>query len=710
MSDSESFSEREPNAFDEESSDGLFDSDGEAAGPDAEGGSDTDVPLSIVYSDGPLSIVYSDGRHVGLGMPGEASGSRQSETSTSGREESVANPPSGPRVSVVYPSNPRMPMGVPKENLFGVDYLGPNKITDREIAKLRAEYRIPDSVRMRIPGPTESLSAPKDGEVVFFTDVLVQGVRLPLQPAVQRILAQIGYAPGQFNPNFWVALMGVITAFGMAGEGSPSYEQFSHLYSVTKSKCADHGGWVQANCLRAADRGHFVSWVPTSQKSWRNRRVLLSGDWESPSGQPARFRIPTTFQMAGKLKQPIATQAEIQQVERVRRKVPAEERVYPQFLFTTNLIRAQLIDPAEMTEDRRAAEAKRMNESFKRRLMMGFQGKKKKTQPQGSAPVDPEDQTLADGLRELNAESAQAGAAAAGPFPRRGAPTEGASSRAAGKRPFTVDLDAEPAPKRGRQAEPARAIFAAENDEEPADLVTLACPSKTVQFANHMIIGSQMELSEIEELPKKLLREEAGRAFRLKASASMDMWLCMKRAINAAEKAKKAYDDGRARVAEAGKAIQDHANLVKDLQAAERQVKVYESKFADLSSALESAQLSAKEALEAKEAVAVALEESERAKASEIEAAVQEAIQKYRHSTKFSALLDKEVGSEMVDLIYRFKRYNPGTKLNLNFIADPPPLPEGVTEEMIEEYEGEDAPEETEVAGAEGADAEGPSS
>ncbi|CAL2237682.1 unnamed protein product [Prunus armeniaca] len=166
----------------------------------------------------------------------------------------------------------------------------------------------------------------------------------------------------------------------------------------------------------------------------------------------------------------------------------------------------------------------------------------------------------------------------------------------------------------------------------------------------------------------------------------MDMWLCMKRAINAAEKAKKAYEDGRARVAEAGKAIQDHANLVKDLQAAEWQ------------------------AMEAKDAVQVALEESERAKASEIEAAGQEAIQKYRHSPDFSALLDKEVGAEMVDLIYRFKWYNPGTKLNLNFIADPPPLPEGVTEEMIEEYEGEDAPEVPEATGAEGADAEGPSS
>ncbi|CAL2277048.1 unnamed protein product [Prunus armeniaca] len=239
MSDSESFSEREPNALSGESSDGLFDSDSEAVGPDAGDESDTDVEIlgegpSSVPSHGvgkglmtalvPLSIVYSDGSHIGLAMPGETSAGRQSEISTSSGEESAAEPSSRPRVSVVFPSNPRVSMGVPKEHLFGVDYLEPNRITEREIAKYHVEYLIPDSVGMRIPTATESLSKPKEGEVVFFTDVLLQGVRLPLQPAVQRILAQIGYAPGQFNPNFWVALIGVVTTFGMAGEGAPSYE------------------------------------------------------------------------------------------------------------------------------------------------------------------------------------------------------------------------------------------------------------------------------------------------------------------------------------------------------------------------------------------------------------------------------------------------------------------------------------------------------
>ncbi|CAL8169329.1 unnamed protein product [Prunus armeniaca] len=339
-----------------------------------------------------------------------------------------------------------------------------------------------------------------------------------------------------------------------------------------------------------------------------------------------------------------------------------------------------------------------MNESSKRRLMLGMQGKKKGRQagtaPASSGGVDLDDLTLNEHRRQMNVESARAEAADAGPSPSRGAPTEGTSSRAAGKRPITVDLDADPAPKRGRQDEPARAIFSAEDDEAPPEAVTLACPSKTVQFVNHMILGSQMELSKIDELPKKLLREEAGRAFRLQASASMDMWLCVKRAINAAEKAKKAYEDGRAKVAEAGKAIQAQANLAKDMQGAERQVKVYQGKLGEMSAALEAAQLTAKEAVELKEAVQVAFEESERVRASEIEAAVQEAIRGYRRSTEFSTLLDKEVGLEMADLIYRFKRYNPGKKLNLNFIADPPPLREGITEEMVEEYEGEDMTEE----------------
>ncbi|CAL8162744.1 unnamed protein product [Prunus armeniaca] len=149
--------------------------------------------------------------------------------------------------------------------------------------------------------------------------------------------------------------------------------------------------------------------------------------------------------------------------------------------------------------------------------------------------------------------------------------------------------------KRGRQTEAPRAIFAAEDDDGHAKPITIACSSKTVQFANHMILSSQMELLEIEELPKRLIREEAGRAFRLQAS---------------------------------------------DKQAAERQVKASEAKLAEMRAALDAAMTAVKDVVEVKEAVQTALEESERAKTAEIDAAVREAIRGYRSSEEFTVLLD----------------------------------------------------------------------
>ncbi|CAL8991908.1 unnamed protein product, partial [Prunus brigantina] len=130
---------------------------------------------------------------------------------------------------------------------------------------------------------------------------------------VQKILAAIGYAPGQFNPNFWITLLGTITAFGIAGEGEPSYEQFAHLYSVTRAKSADQGGWVQSNSL------------------------------ESAPGVIVERHIPTTFQMIVSLKWPIATKREIEVIERVRSRIPEEDRFHKALLDFKNLFRAGLI-------------------------------------------------------------------------------------------------------------------------------------------------------------------------------------------------------------------------------------------------------------------------------------------------------------------------------------------------------------------------------
>ncbi|CAL9029141.1 unnamed protein product [Prunus brigantina] len=316
-----------------------------------------------------LVMVYKDGSHADVHQHCELQmgdtrvldeyTSQQSKTSTSGRGEPTTEPISQPRVTIVHRGNPRVPIGVPKENLFGVDYLEPNKMTERELAKIRAEYFIPDSVKMRIPSPTESFS-----NRLFHRRSSTWGsVAATTCRAEDTCPDRVCSRPIQSQ------FLGDLDRGGCC--------QFSYLYNVTKSKSADHGGWVQANCLRASEQGHFVSAVLTSQKSWRNRRAPVVSVFPLPSKSSVGHQHADREVANRKLKQPSPTQSEIPQIDRVRLKVPAVDRVYPIFLFTANLIRAHLVSPAEMTDARRSAEAKRMNESSKRRLMMGLQGKKK---------------------------------------------------------------------------------------------------------------------------------------------------------------------------------------------------------------------------------------------------------------------------------------------------------------------------------------------
>lgn len=56
--------------------------------------------------------------------------SYQSETSTSGRGYAIAESSAQPVVTIVHWGNPRIPLGQPKEHLFGVDYIEPNKVIE----------------------------------------------------------------------------------------------------------------------------------------------------------------------------------------------------------------------------------------------------------------------------------------------------------------------------------------------------------------------------------------------------------------------------------------------------------------------------------------------------------------------------------------------------------------------------------------------------
>ncbi|CAL8167702.1 unnamed protein product [Prunus armeniaca] len=222
MSDSESWYDSEPNAFDGESSDNRRDTSSEELSFDSASREDTKVKVigkrvRSIPSFGKRKVLPT-GEVVSLAVvPCDVGCSSMSqyceflmkdkrvpdqhasyhlETSTSSCGDVSAESSSQPIVTIVRQGNLGVPLGQPKALLFSVDYLEPNKITGAELIKYHAECCIPNSVQWRIPRPTKSLSNPKDGEVVFFTDILKLGVRLQLQPPVQRILAHLGYAPG----------------------------------------------------------------------------------------------------------------------------------------------------------------------------------------------------------------------------------------------------------------------------------------------------------------------------------------------------------------------------------------------------------------------------------------------------------------------------------------------------------------------------------
>ncbi|KAI5339544.1 hypothetical protein L3X38_018816 [Prunus dulcis] len=86
---------------------------------------------------------------------------------------------------------------------------------------------------------------------------------------VQSMLAKLGYAPGQCNLNFWIILDRVYIAWWLAKLGEPTFEQFMHLYSVSRKN--GKFGWVQTNCIEAKKIGYFVGRMPSSQKTWKKK-------------------------------------------------------------------------------------------------------------------------------------------------------------------------------------------------------------------------------------------------------------------------------------------------------------------------------------------------------------------------------------------------------------------------------------------------------
>ncbi|CAL8133940.1 unnamed protein product [Prunus armeniaca] len=144
----------------------------------------------------------------------------------------------------------------------GVPLARMNILTEVKLAELQTNYSVPPYVGLRLPIAADVVRYPPEGSVMIFRDMYQHGFKLPLHPWVQMMLAKLGYAPGQYNPNFWLLLHGVYIAWWLVGLGEPTFEQFMYLYSISKQQGSF--GWVQANCRKAKERGYFIGHKPST--------------------------------------------------------------------------------------------------------------------------------------------------------------------------------------------------------------------------------------------------------------------------------------------------------------------------------------------------------------------------------------------------------------------------------------------------------------
>ncbi|TQD83707.1 hypothetical protein C1H46_030737 [Malus baccata] len=180
---------------------------------------------------------------------------------------------------------------------FTADHLENNLLdSEKQLEALRQSCSIPRSVGIRLVRCEELPSEPPKGHVMFYTQTLVtMGVNLPLHPWLQRMLAFIGYAPGQLNPGFWDTLIGFYIIWMECGLGEPSFHQWRYCYKMRPVKaCTGY-----AECACRSERERVVFNKRKSYCTWKKRWCFLYNDWEHAKGVTPERRVPTHFQTVG---------------------------------------------------------------------------------------------------------------------------------------------------------------------------------------------------------------------------------------------------------------------------------------------------------------------------------------------------------------------------------------------------------------------------
>ncbi|CAL9006330.1 unnamed protein product [Prunus brigantina] len=543
------------------------------------------------------------------------------EASASGRVG-----PSGFGTVVVASADVGVPVGVPlpKKNMMSL----------YELESLKVDYAIPDCVGLRLPIPAEAARYPPEGCVMVFSAMYKHGLRLPLHPWVQMMLSRLGYAPGQYNPNFWCILHGVYIAWWLAKRGEPSFEQFIHLYSVSRQQ--GNFGWVQVNCRKAKERGYFIGQPPSSQKTWRNRWFFAFGDWECWPGQTVSNHVPTHFQSIGSVKCRPVSKEEEEEIELVRRLVPQEVRelnniVTPALLLQSGLLQGMAEVPKKVVTV--LEDSPKVGCTPKIAEGVGGSGCEKRPRQEGDellAELEKKRRGLESSIHDVM------GGTVLPPF----------------------DLD--PPPRLPLEMEELFPAGTEDTDfasvRREAKEVTLAMHRQEVPLVNAFLTGVKIDAGELARTKATDFSDRVQKTVLSTANAFGDMYLTLARAERKVALARRHSEIAKAATAEAQAALRERNALQLKVGRLERELKETSRRL---------------------EVVEEARLETEMRRTEELAVARAEAVEEYKGSESFKNLVLDAMVEEQYGWEKMVARFNPELDINFNTSGVPPPIPSG---------------------------------
>ena len=157
----------------------------------------------------------------------------------------------------------------------------------QDLARFRANYSIPDDVRVKPAHPVDYDLRRYSGGWMPFPLIFVfeGGVRFPLHPLLREFLSTWRLTPCQLRPNGYKVIMGTAKLNEIL-ETHLDVHDIEHAYDVCKGR--------EKTFYLRVKKGHqgFVSALDDSHKYAEEEIFCVSGNWEFSRGSGRAHTIP----------------------------------------------------------------------------------------------------------------------------------------------------------------------------------------------------------------------------------------------------------------------------------------------------------------------------------------------------------------------------------------------------------------------------------